>query len=141
MLKQVSEPKDVQGANMIYNYLLKQLYALDRPVHDDYALGVRRDHPVSERKLLIEPHLGDLAHAEGVVVTEFGPVPVSWRRENGRVNFVITIPPDIQAVLALPNSDAIQIDGASVKGTVSGTRRTFPLKTGMHRGSYPADMK
>ena len=185
MLKQVPEPKDVRGANMIYYYLLKQLYALDRPVHDDYVLrlfrerwqsmldspmqcswesfgsgshahiygmypgyflsayvlGVRRDQPVSERKLLIEPHLGDLTHAEGVVVTEFGPVPVSWKRENSRVNFAITIPPDLQTVLALPDSDDIQIDDASVKGTVSGTRRTFPLKAGVHRGSYPSVVK
>jgi len=180
MLKQVPEPKDVRGANMIYYYLLKQLYALDRPVHDDYVLrlfrerwqsmldspmqcswesfgsgshahiygmypgyflsayvlGVRRDHRVTDRKLLIEPHLGDLTQAEGVVVTEFGPVPVSWKRQNGRVIFAITIPPDLQTVLALPDSDDIQIDGASVKGTVSGTRRTFPLKAGVHRGSY-----
>jgi hypothetical protein len=43
-----------------------------------YVLGVRRDGPVQNKTLLIEPRLGDLTEAAGTVVTEFGPVPVSW---------------------------------------------------------------
>ncbi len=46
-----------------------------------------------------------------------GPVPVVWKRENGRGNFEITILPDIH-----------------------GSRHFFPLKPGAHRGSYPSDV-
>ncbi len=46
-----------------------------------YVLGVRRDEPVSAGQLLIEPHPGDLAQAEGDVATEFGLMRVSWKVE------------------------------------------------------------
>ena len=41
-----------------------------------HVLGVQVDGPVANRRLMIEPHLGDLKRVEGIVVTEFGPVPV-----------------------------------------------------------------
>jgi alpha-L-rhamnosidase len=44
-----------------------------------YVLGVRPDLPASQKRILIEPHLGDLTSAEGSVVTEFGLVPISIR--------------------------------------------------------------
>lgn len=46
-----------------------------------YLLGVRRDLPAWRHQIIIEPHLAGLTHAEGVVVTGFGPVPVEWKNE------------------------------------------------------------
>lgn len=68
-----------------------------------YVLGVRRDGPIAEKRILIEPRLGDLVFAEGTVVTEYGVVPVSWRMvgENALV-FGVTIPRGIVAELRLP---------------------------------------
>ena len=68
-----------------------------------YILGVRTDGPVWEKKLLIEPRLGDLTFAEGVVVTEFGPVPVSWKLTDEKsLDFKISIPEGINATIHFP---------------------------------------
>ena len=104
-----------------------------------YVLGVRRDAPVWQRQLVIEPHLADLAHAEGTVVTEFGPVPVSWRKEGTGLVFQVTVPADVQATLALPDhpgESEVKLDGASVRGTVRGARRVLSLKPGEHHGTF-----
>jgi len=94
-----------------------------------YILGVRSDGPVWEKKLLIEPRLGDLTLAKGVVVTEFGPVPVSWKRsEDGKsLNYYINIPNGISATIHLPilsgktnlimNGKVLISDGVLAKGT------------------------
>lgn len=70
-----------------------------------YVLGVKADGPVWEKQLLIEPRLGDLSFAEGVVVTEHGPVPISWKQsESGSsLHFAISIPEGIHATVHLPN--------------------------------------
>jgi hypothetical protein len=104
-----------------------------------YVLGVRRDAPVAEKKILIEPHLGDLTQAGGVVVTEFGLVPVAWKKDGGRLNFKITAPASAETTLALsvqPGLDSIQLDGATQKGTAQGSRLIFTLCPGAHSGSY-----
>jgi alpha-L-rhamnosidase len=69
-----------------------------------YILGVRLDGPVWDKKLLIEPRLGDLTFAEGIVVTEFGSVPVSWKKEgDGKsLTFNLTIPDGIIATVHFP---------------------------------------
>jgi len=104
-----------------------------------YVLGVRRDAPVWKHQIIIEPHLADLTHAEGVVVTEFGPVSVSWNQEGGVLLFKATVPADTEAVLALPNRPApkaIELDGRRVPGTVQGARRQVVLPSGPHSGSF-----
>jgi alpha-L-rhamnosidase len=104
-----------------------------------YVLGVRRDQPVALRTLLIEPHLADLKHASGVVVTEFGPVPVSWNDDGGRMNFTFSAPPASQTTLALalkPGDRFIQLDGKTVQGTAAGTRTLFQMSSGEHSGWY-----
>ena len=105
-----------------------------------YVLGVRRDEPVAAGKILIEPHLGDLTQAEGTVVTEFGLVPVSWKREaSGPLQFTMTVPAKVETVLALPlqgDRKEIQIDGRKVKGSVHGSRLLVTLLPGQHSGSY-----
>jgi hypothetical protein len=69
-----------------------------------FLLGVRLDGPVWKKTILLEPRLGDLAFAEGVVVTEHGPVPVSWRKSNDgkTLTFNFTVPLGVHATLRLP---------------------------------------
>lgn len=68
-----------------------------------YVLGVRLDGPIWDKKLLIEPHLGDLKKASGIVVTEYGPVPVLWKKEGESLKFTITIPKGVKASLQFPS--------------------------------------
>ncbi len=69
-----------------------------------YVLGVRRIGNTDEKKLLIEPRLGDLSFAEGIVETEFGAVPVSWKKSaDGRsLSFSMSVPEGIKAEIHLP---------------------------------------
>ena len=69
-----------------------------------FILEVRLDGPVWGKSILLEPRLGDLAFAEGVVVTEHGPVPVSWRKFNDEktLTFNFTVPLGVHATLRLP---------------------------------------
>ena len=69
-----------------------------------YVLGVRRIGTVTEKQLLIEPRLGDLTFAEGVVVTEFGAVPVSWKKsiDGKSLSFKVSIPEGIKAEIRFP---------------------------------------
>ena len=100
---------------------------------------MRRDAPVAKHQLVIEPHLGDLTRAAGVVVTEFGPVPVTWKKENGTLHFTITIPANTVATLALPaaaGDKVIELDGQKQRGKILGARCLLALKPGEHTGSY-----
>jgi hypothetical protein len=93
-----------------------------------YILGVRLDGPVWEKKLLIEPRLGDLTFASGVVVTEYGTVPVSWERsDNGKsLDYKISIPAGIHTTIHFPrlsdkttlsiNGEVLMKDGMPKKG-------------------------
>ena len=100
-----------------------------------YVLGVRRDAPVAEKQLLIEPHLGNLKKAEGTVVTEFGPVNVSWVLQDGKLNGVIAVPEGVATTLALPLKEGVTsvlLDGKQVTGKVVGSRLQLGLKSGQH---------
>jgi hypothetical protein len=70
-----------------------------------YVLGVRRDGPARNKRLLIEPRLGDLTSAEGVVVTEFGPVPVFWKLNGRDLSFKGEVPTGVIATLRIPEGD------------------------------------
>ena len=165
---------------MIYYYLDRRLYELDRPESDSrvlrlfrqkwqpmvasswqcsweslnggskahvygmfpgyflsaYVLGVRRDAPVAERKLVIEPRLGDLAEAKGVVVTEFGPVTVSWKRQDRELVFGFEVPKEVHATLRLAEGDAstLVLDGQKVDAAVQGRYVTVGASPGKHEG-------
>lgn len=67
-----------------------------------YVLGVRSGGHVSEKKLLVEPRLGDLTMVQGKVVTEYGVVPVSWKKEDGVLYFEVDFPKGISGELHLP---------------------------------------
>ena len=103
------------------------------------VLGVRREAPVWKQQLVIEPHLGDLTQAEGVVVTSFGPVPVKWNKADGGLHFQVTVPENTEARLALPAKsgfEEINVNGKSLRGTVQGSRLVLNLKPGAYHGVY-----
>jgi len=106
-----------------------------------HVLGVGLDGPVADRRLVIEPHLGDLKHAEGVVVTELGPVSVSWDRPaaDGPLGFELEIPNGATARLLLPGASKdvrVTIDGQEAVKTNDATtgRISVELGEGKHRG-------
>ena len=182
--KMLEQQRALKGGDvMIYYYVAKLLYDLDRPAFDmrvlelwrnnwpamvkspwecsweslgggshahcygmfpgyflsACVLGVRRDLPVADREILVEPHLGDLTQAAGVVVTEFGPVSVSWQKEGELLRFHVTVPENARSTLALPSRpgrDGIQLDGKAQTGTVRGSRLLVTLSPGTHAGSY-----
>lgn len=106
-----------------------------------HVLGVQVDGSVANHRLLVEPRLGDLKRAEGVVVTEFGPVPVCWDRagEKGRLNFNIEIPAGVTARVSLPKSAdnaKLMIDDQPTKPSRESARfLTVELGPGKHHGT------
>jgi hypothetical protein len=102
-----------------------------------YVLGVRPDGPVANKRILIEPRLGDLTYAKGVVVTEEGPVPVSWRMSAGQLDFTFKVPEGVSASLRLPGYDGkarLVVDDAPAKGAGSGAI-SVELGPGAHAGT------
>jgi hypothetical protein len=106
-----------------------------------HVLGVQLDGPVANRRLLIEPRLGNLQRAEGVVVTECGPVQVGWDRSanGGRLSFAIEIPAGVTARVSVPRparNIQLMIDGQSVHGSRESSPRflTVELGAGKHHG-------
>ncbi|MEO8615152.1 MAG: alpha-L-rhamnosidase C-terminal domain-containing protein, partial [Luteolibacter sp.] len=102
-----------------------------------YVLGVRPELPISRKRLLIEPHLGDLTSAEGIVVTEHGPVPVSWKIENGSIRFHIEIPAGVTTTLRVPKPGAggkLILAGKPVASRDHGRFLETELGAGVHDG-------
>ena len=101
-----------------------------------YVLGVRLDGPVNNRQLVIEPRLADLTRAAGVVVTEFGPVPVSWKRQDKELAFRFVVPTGIQAMLRLPDGDpsSLVLDGQRAQARVQGRCVILAAGSGAHEG-------
>ncbi|MBI4325729.1 MAG: alpha-L-rhamnosidase N-terminal domain-containing protein [Chloroflexi bacterium] len=117
-----------------------------------YVLGVRLDGPVTEKRLMIQPRLGNLQHAAGVVVTEHGPVPVSWTlnpaargkrspaQADAALDFVFEVPAGIQAKLSLPRlteKAEMRLDGQEIDHTTftfRGRWMELEIGTGKHVG-------
>ena len=105
-----------------------------------HVLGVRRNGPIGAKRITIEPRLGDLTEAEGVVVTRHGAVPVAWKRgTDGRLDFEFTVPDGITADLSIPRPSAtptLTIDGEDISHTRTRSRfLTAELCSGKHTGS------
>lgn len=88
--------EDLKGGSKAHGYGMVPAYFLST-----YVLGVRRDLPVWDKRLVIEPRLGDLTFAEGRVCTEFGVVSVSWKRDGETLNFTFDVPDGVTATLSL----------------------------------------
>jgi alpha-L-rhamnosidase len=99
-----------------------------------YVLGVRTDGPIWNKRIIIEPRLGDLKEAEGVVVTEHGLVPVSWQKKDDDqgLSFDFEIPSSVEANVSIPgvsekptltiNGEALVTKGEVVKRAKLGDR-------------------
>ena len=119
------------GPESCHNYGSVPAYFLS-----SFVLGVRLDGPVWNQHLLIEPRLGDLTRAEGVVVTEFGPVPVSWKRQGSELAFRFEVPKGLKATLRLPEGDpaTLMLDGKLPRATMQGRHVVVVLGAGLHAG-------
>ena len=121
------------GCESCHNYGAVPAYFLS-----SYVLGVRLDGPVWRKSILIEPRLGDLQSAEGVVSTEFGPVKVEWKMTDGSLGFGVTVPDGATANVRLPrlaDTSKLTIDGkARPDAKTDGRFITVTLPAGSHTG-------
>ena len=82
-----------------------------------FVLGVRLAGAGAwEARLLVEPRLGDLQHAEGSVVTELGVVRASYAVGAGAPAFSLALPAGARlATLRLPDSNggSLVLNGAA----------------------------
>ena len=106
-----------------------------------YVLGVRLDGPVQKKSLLIEPRLGGLTQATGTIVTEFGPVPVSWKQTGARWDFSVEVPVGVKTRLRLPvgtGKVTVTLDGKSVSSRAARAGRWLEIRLngGAHRGTW-----
>lgn len=105
-----------------------------------YVLGVRREGPVDNKRIIVEPRLGNLTEAKGVVVTRHGTVPVEWKRiANGGLEFQINIPEGVTAAVSVPrpsDKPILMIDGKT-RGEAKLSPRflTVELGPGEHSGT------
>lgn len=129
-------PGESLGANgVIHCYSMYPTYILS-----SYVLGVRLTEPVGNRRLLIDPRLGDLPEAAGTVVTEFGLVPVSWQRRTTGLTFQVTVPAGVTATVRLPTTatTGIMVNGKPVTPTaVTNGRPVLTLTAGTYQGTAP----
>jgi alpha-L-fucosidase 2 len=106
-----------------------------------YVLGVRTDGPVWKKRIIIQPRLGDLKYAEGTVLTEHGPVSVSWRKsdDDRSLNFNFEIPSGVRAKVSVPKGsdkptlivdDKVLVAEGRMRGQVELAERFVSLQAG-----------
>ena len=121
------------GSESCHNYGAVPAYFLS-----SYILGVRLEGPIWHKRLLLEPRLGDLESAEGVVCTEFGPVEVSWKQTGGALGFRFTVPRGVKAVVRLPRPSGesnLILNGRPRPGaTIAGRFLALNLNAGQYTG-------
>ena len=69
-------------------------------------------------------------------MTEFGPVPVSWKRQENELAFRFVVPTGIQATLRLPDGDpsSLVLDGQRTQARMQGRSVTIATGGGVHEG-------
>lgn len=99
-----------------------------------FVLGPRVTGPHGNRQFVIEPRPADLTSASGTVVTDLGPVPVSWTKHDGKFDLSCTIPAGTTATLHLPiMGGKVTLDGGDVENAaVHGRYMLLPLSSGSH---------
>ena len=100
-----------------------------------YVLGPRVTGPHGKRQLVIEPRPGDLTSASGTVVTDLGPVEVSWTIQDGKWDLSCTVPAGTDATLHVPIANGkVILDGTEVENAVArGRYLVLPVSSGSHR--------
>jgi alpha-L-rhamnosidase len=105
-----------------------------------YVLGVRRLGSIRDRAIVVEPRCGDLLHAEGRTVTEFGPVTIQWTRDpNETLHLTCVIPPNLSTTLRLHRhgpSAILSIDGQTRPTRTVGNWMETTLEAGPHTILY-----
>ena len=107
-----------------------------------YVLGVRPEMPATSRRILIEPRLGDLTSAEGVVGTEFGAVTVAWSVEPERFRFRFVVPVGTTAIVHLPcpaKNCELKLNGRTHDARTEGRHLCFDLPAGRYDGAAVMD--
>jgi alpha-L-rhamnosidase len=124
------------GGSKVHIYGMHPAYFLTA-----FVLGARREGPVSQRTLLIEPRFSGLEWARGICVTEFGPVRMEWSvNSSTESTFDCTIPAGISAKLrlrSLGERTVTAVDGASV----SPHEENGWLEIGLQPGQHTIHMK
>ncbi len=104
-----------------------------------YVLGVQKPDPVWEKTILIEPHIGDLFFARGVGLTEHGPVPVEWMKDQeNSLKFRFTIPEGTEALIRLPKQgqqSEIILNEEPIPFTSEGRYLEFMVSSGTYKGT------
>jgi len=103
-----------------------------------YVLGVRPEGPVWNHRVLIEPRLGDLTDAQGLVATEHGPVFVAWKVEKGEMTFHVDVPNGVDAALHVPrigDNSRLLLDGKTAAHKVKGRYFIAEIGSGSHQGT------
>ena len=69
-------------------------------------------------------------------MTELGPVPVSWKRQDKELVFRFEVPKGIQATLRLPEGDpaTLVLDGQKSRARIQGRYVMVALGAGVHEG-------
>jgi alpha-L-rhamnosidase len=127
------------GGEASHNFGSSPLYYLQTRV-----LGVSMDGPVWDQRIRIEPRLGDLTSVQGTVVTEHGPVAVSWTRTGERWEYSFTVPEDVKAAVRLPVGKTFEkavLDGRSLTAGLGGVEHVgrwleFTVGPGQHSGYW-----
>ena len=145
MVSRVSPGTSAEGFET-QGYLCHPFGLIPAYILPEYVLGVRKPEPVWKKTLLIEPRLGDLLFASGVGLTEFGPVPVEWKKDGeNTLKFRFEIPVNIKAIIRLPkqgDQNQIILNGKSVHFKDDGRFLEFTVKSGVFEGEVkPASKK
>jgi alpha-L-rhamnosidase len=101
-----------------------------------FVLGARREGPIGQRTLVIEPRFSGLEWARGVCVTELGPVEMEWSVHSSRTSEIrCTIPKRTRAKLRLRSRGklaTLSIDGECVSPLDANGWLEINLPTGKH---------
>src|SRR6185437_15415514 len=92
------------------------------------VLGVRSTGP-GFATVDIQPDLGDLQWASGVVPTPHGPLSVRCRRDGARLVLDADIPTGVRASITLPGAFRPTFDGHHLHAVVDGVKSPAPMVT------------
>ena len=125
------EELEESGGSKIHIYGMHPGYFLTA-----YVLGARREGPVNQRTILIEPRFSGLDWAKGVCVTEFGPIEMEWKMNGaGSPEITCTVPSNVDAKLRLRSretNDVLEINGIATPARRANGWIEVALRPGKH---------